>query len=61
MEEDIRKETLRRVAHELAAAGRKQNAPLGEDQIIALLEQEGLYEDGSLRECSYNPPNGEQV
>ena len=39
MEEDIRKETLRRVAHELAAAGRKQNAPLGEDQIIALLEQ----------------------
>ena len=39
MEEDIRKETLRRVAHELAAAGRKQNAPLGEDQIIALLER----------------------
>ena len=39
MEEDIRKETLKRVAHELAAAGRKKNAPLGEDQIIALLEQ----------------------
>ena len=36
MEEDIRKETLKRVAHELAVAGQKQNAP---EQIIALLEQ----------------------
>ena len=39
MEEDIRKETLRRVARELAVAGQKQNAPLSEEQIIALLEQ----------------------
>ena len=39
MEEDIRKETLKRVAHELAVAGQKQNAPLSEEQIIALLEQ----------------------
>ena len=39
MEEDIRKETLRRVAHELAVAGQKQNAPLSEEQIISLLEQ----------------------
>ena len=42
MEEDIRKETLRRAARELAVAGQKQNAPLGEDQIIALLEQKLL-------------------
>ena len=39
MEEDIRKETLRRVARDLAVAGQKQNAPLSEEQIIALLEQ----------------------
>ena len=39
MEEDIRKETLKRVAHELAVAGQKQNAPLSEEQIMALLEQ----------------------
>ena len=39
MEEDIRKETLKRVAHELAVIGQKQNAPLGEEQIMALLEQ----------------------
>ena len=39
MEEDIRKETLKRVAHELAVAGQKQNAPLSEEQIIAMLEQ----------------------
>ena len=39
MEEDIRKETLKRVAHELAVAGQTQNAPLSEEQIIALLEQ----------------------
>ncbi len=39
MEEDIRKETLRRVARELAVAGQKQNAPLSEEQIVALLEQ----------------------
>ena len=50
MEEDIRKETLKRVAHELAVAGQKQNAPLAvagqkqnaplsEEQIIAMLEQ----------------------
>ena len=39
MEEDIRKETLRRVARELAAAGQKQNAPLSEEQIVVLLEQ----------------------
>ena len=39
MEEDIRKEILKRVAHELAVAGQKQNAPLSEEQIIALLEQ----------------------
>ena len=39
MEEDIRKETLRRLARELAAAGQKQNAPLNEEQIITLLEQ----------------------
>ena len=39
MEEDIRKETLRRVARELAVAGQKQKAPLSEEQIIALLEQ----------------------
>ena len=36
MEEDIRKETLKRVAHELAVAGQKQNAPLTEEQISAL-------------------------
>ena len=39
MEEDIRKETLKRVARELAVAGQKQNAPLSEEQIVALLEQ----------------------
>jgi ribonucleoside-diphosphate reductase alpha chain len=39
MEEDIRKETLKRVARELAVAGQKQNAPLSEEQILALLEQ----------------------
>ncbi len=39
MEEDIRKETLKRVARELAVAGQKQNAPLSEEQIIVLLEQ----------------------
>ena len=39
MEEDIRKETLKRVAHELAVAGQKQNAPLTEEQISALLEE----------------------
>ena len=39
MEEDIRKETMKRVAHELAVAGQKQNAPLSEEQIMALLEQ----------------------
>ena len=39
MEEDIRKEILKRVAHELAVAGQKQNAPLSEEQIIAMLEQ----------------------
>ena len=39
MEEDIRKETLRRVARELAVAGQKQNAPLSEEQIVVLLEQ----------------------
>ena len=39
MEEDIRKETLRRVARELAAAGQKQNAPLSEEQIVVLLEK----------------------
>jgi ribonucleoside-diphosphate reductase alpha chain len=39
MEEDIRKETLRRVARELAAAGQKQNAPLSEEQIVVLLER----------------------
>ena len=39
MEEDIRKETLRRVARELAVAGQKQKAPLSEEQIEALLEQ----------------------
>ena len=37
MEEDIRKETLKRVAHELALAGQKQNAPLSEDQIATVL------------------------
>ena len=42
MEEDIRKETLKRVAHELAVAGQKQNAPLNEEQIVALLEPAGL-------------------
>ena len=39
MEEDIRKETLRRVARELAVAGQKQDAPLSEEQIVVLLEQ----------------------
>ena len=39
MEEDIRKETLRRVARELAVAGQKQNAPLSEEQIFVLLEK----------------------
>ena len=39
MEEDIRKETLRRVARELAVAGQKQNAPLSVEQIVVLLEQ----------------------
>ena len=39
MEEDIRKETLRRVARELAVAGQKQEAPLSEEQIMALLEE----------------------
>ena len=39
MEEDIRKETLTRVAHELALAGQKQNAPLTEEQITTVLEQ----------------------
>ena len=39
MEEDIRKETLKRVARDLAVAGQKQNAPLSEEPIIALLEQ----------------------
>ena len=39
MEEDIRKETLRRVARELALAGQKQQSPLGEEQVMALLEQ----------------------
>ena len=37
MEEDIRKETLKRVAHELALVGQKQNAPLTEEQIATLL------------------------
>ena len=40
MEEDIRKETLKRVAHELAQAGQKQNAPLTEDQISNVLEEQ---------------------
>jgi ribonucleoside-diphosphate reductase alpha chain len=39
MEEDIRKETLKRVAHELAIAGLKQNAPLTEEQIAMVLEE----------------------
>ena len=39
MEEDVRKETLKRVAHELAMAGQKQNAPLSEEQIATLLIQ----------------------
>jgi len=39
MEEDIRKETLRRVARELAVAGQKQGAPLSEEQIVVLLER----------------------
>lgn len=39
MEEDVRKETLKRVAHELAQAGQKQNAPLTEDQIVTVLEK----------------------
>ena len=39
MEEDIRKETLKRVAHELAQAGQKQNAPLTEEQIATVLEE----------------------
>ena len=39
MEEDIRKETLKRVAHELAVAGQKQNAPLSEEQISAILDK----------------------
>ena len=39
MEEDVRKETLKRVAHELAQAGQKQNAPLSEDQIVTVLEK----------------------
>ena len=39
MEEDIRKETLRRVARELAVAGQKQDAPLSEEQIVVLLEK----------------------
>ena len=37
MEEDIRKETLKRVAHELAMVGQKQNAPLTEEQIATFL------------------------
>ena len=44
MEEDIRKEILKRVAHELAVAGQKQNAPLSEEQIIAMLEQRLMTE-----------------
>jgi ribonucleoside-diphosphate reductase alpha chain len=39
MEEDIRKETLKRMAHELAQAGQKQNAPLTEEQIATVLEE----------------------
>ena len=39
MEEDVRKETLKRVAHELAQAGQKQNAPLSEEQIVTVLEK----------------------
>jgi len=39
MEEDVRKETLKRMAHELAQAGQKQNAPLSEDQIVTVLEK----------------------
>ena len=42
MEEDIRKETLKRVAHELAVAGQKQNAPLSEEQIILQDDEEGI-------------------
>ena len=42
MEEDIRKETLKRVAHELAQAGQKQNAPLTEEQISNMLEKQLL-------------------
>ena len=39
MEEDVRRETLKRVAHELAQAGQKQNAPLTEEQIVTVLEE----------------------
>ena len=39
MEEDVRRETLKRVAHELAQAGQKQNAPLTEEQIATVLEE----------------------
>ena len=39
MEEDIRKETLKRVAHELAVAGQKQNAPLSEEQMTEVRPQ----------------------
>ena len=39
MEEDVRRETLKRVANELAQAGQKQNAPLTEEQIVTVLEE----------------------
>ena len=39
MEVDVRRETLKRVAHELAQAGQKQNAPLTEEQIATVLEE----------------------
>ena len=39
MEEDVRRETLKRVAHELAQVGQKQNAPLTEEQIVTVLEE----------------------
>ena len=55
MEEDIRKETLKRVAHELAMAGQKQGAPLTEEQIVPLLVQNlsGKTADENLAKMLY--------
>jgi hypothetical protein len=59
MEEDVRKETLKRVAHELAIAGQKQKAPLTEEQIASICSALGISTLAEGEVYGYNPSTEE--